>query len=129
MKAAVFAIATLLAAGCTPGREATAPADVRVVAGHRYDKGSYEDGIKTVVTFQIAVSNLGTDAGRSPDPACYTIVGDERVDLEVFENPHLEPGERGWLRTGGALPRMTPREAENLEPYCIPPPIRSGVSR
>lgn len=121
-------MATLLVSGCTPGREATAPADVRIVAGNRYDKGSYEDRAKTVVTFQIAVSNRGTDAGRSPNPACYTIADRERVELEVFQNPDLAPGERGWLRTGGALPRMTPREVENLEPYCTPTAIRSSVT-
>lgn len=117
-----FLVAPLLVvAGCTStpqATEATARPDVSIVVGTRYNKGFYQAGGKTVVSFQLAVTNRGSDTGRSADPECYTSVGNRRIELKVFGNPELGPGERGWFRTGIAVPRMSPREAENLEPSC-----------
>lgn len=119
MKLALLA-AIVLVSGCSSGPEPAArpPSDVRIVIGSRYDKSFYQAGGKTVVSFRLAVSNRGNDRGRSADPECHTTVDDEWVELKIFENPELAPGDRGWFRTGGAVPRMSPREAENLEPYC-----------
>ena len=96
----------------------TPPGHVHFVLGNQYNKGFYDDGDDTVVTFQLSVRNRGPDTGRAPDPECHTVLRDERYDLEILDNQELAPGERGWFRTGGAVPTIGPRAAENLEAYC-----------
>ena len=97
----------------TPG-----PGHVHFVQGSRYNKSVYDDGDGTVVSFQLFVTNRGPDTGRAPHPECHTTLRGERYELKVFENPELAPGEWGWFRTGGAVPRIGARAADNLEAYC-----------
>ena len=123
MRTLCFGAAIIVALGaCTdaPERAAapTLPGHIHFVLGNRYNKGFYDDGDETVIAFQLSVTNRGPDTGRAPDPECHTILRDVRYDLEIFENPELAPGERGWFRTGGAVSKIGPRAAENLEAYC-----------
>lgn len=94
------------------------PRDVQIVRGNGYTKSAYEDGGRTIVTFQLDVSNTGTDAGRSENPRCHVVVDGELHYLDVYENPELAPGEKGIFRTGGPLPPQSPREMDNLEVSC-----------
>lgn len=116
------AIALVALGACTDAPERVAPAagpgHVHFVQGASYNKSVYDEGDDTGVRFQLSVTNSGPDTGRATHPACHTILRGERYELEILDNPELAPGERGWFRTGGTVPRVGPRAAENLEAYC-----------
>lgn len=120
MRAPLLAAALTLVA-CSPAPEHDAPGPSRhihFVEGSRYNKGAYDHEGKTVVTFQIAVSNRGPHAGRPSDVECHTVVGVEHFELEVVDVPELAPRERGWLRVRGEVPRMGDAGVDDLEAYC-----------
>ena len=90
-----------------------------ITGGNRYDKGSYVDDVgRTVLSFRLRVENMGDRAGRSPHPECHVVIENEWYDLQIYGNPDLEPGEKGWFRAGGPVPRLDHREFDNVDPYC-----------
>lgn len=118
------AAVALAAAGCASApepepRAGSDPGIANIVRGSGYTKSVYDYEGTTVVSFGLDVRNQGPDAGRSASPSCHVTVDDERVPLEVLQNPELAPGEKGQFRTGGPIPRpLTHAEVDDLEVYC-----------
>lgn len=121
MRAQIGVALLLVAAGCAGPPPATEPPterDVEIVRGSGYHKSVYEHHGETVVSFNVEVSNEGTDAGSSKDPRCHVTIDGEIHRLDIFQNPELEPGEKGLLRTGGTIPPPSHGEVDDLDVFC-----------
>lgn len=123
MRMIPVAVALLLAAPACASRPAATPEpeeelDVEFVQGNGYNRSFYEDDGQTVFSFRFDVTNRGSDTGRSPNPRCQVMIDGELYDLEIFENPELAPGEKGFFRTGGVIPEVSRKEGDDLEAWC-----------
>lgn len=117
----VHAVLLLAVTACASAPTASGdrtPPDAKIVRGTGYRKSVYEHDGRTVVSFQVDVSNKGTETGRSANARCHVRVDGELHQLEILQNPDLAPGEDGVLLTGGPIPPLTHGEIDDLDVYC-----------